>query len=217
LNEPFIEREDLKQAFIKLFKDVSDDKDVEIEKNKDFEKYIGSMDELMNQHLKVNPKVGLDSNDSKDVEERINRFGTNKFEEEEIKPFYEFILEALEDDMLRILIVASIVSLVVGIVKEGLKTGWIEGTAISSAVLLVVSITSFLNWKKDRQFQNLSKEFKIKSVDVKRNGLKKKIDQEELLVGDLLYLNIGDIIPVDGVLIEGDVSLDVSALTVKAN
>jgi P-type Ca2+ transporter type 2B len=212
LNEPFIEREDLKKAFIKLFKDVSDDKDVEHEKNKDFEKHIGSVDELLHQHLKVNTRLGLDPNDLKDIEERTKKFGTNKFAEEEIKPFYEFILEALEDAMLRVLIAASIVSLVVGILKEGLATGWIEGTAISSAVLLVVSITSFLNWKKDRQFQNLSKEFKIKSVDVKRNGLKKKIDQEEILAGDLLYLNIGDIIPVDGVLIEGDVSLDVSAL-----
>ena len=60
--------------------------------------------------------------------------------------------------------------------------------------------------------RNLSKEFKIKNVDVKRNGMKKKIDQEELLTGDLLYLNIGDILTVDGILIEGEVSLDVSAI-----
>jgi len=212
LNEPFIEKVDLKKAFIKLFKDVSEDKDVEIEKKKDFETHIGSVEELLKTHLKVNPKQGLDSNDSKDIEERSRKFGTNKFEEEEIKPFYEFIIDALEDDMLRVLIVASLISLAVGIIKEGFATGWIEGTAIFSAVFIVVAITSFLNWKKDRQFQNLSREFKIKNVDVKRNGIKKKIDQEELLAGDLLYLNIGDILTVDGILIEGEVSLDVSAI-----
>jgi Ca2+ transporting ATPase len=212
LNEPFIERVDLKKAFIKLFKDVSEDKDVEIEKKKDFEAHVGSVEELLKTHLKVNPKIGLDPNDSKDIEERTNKFGTNKFEEEEIKPFYEFIIDSFEDAMLRVLVLASLISLIVGIIKEGLSTGWIEGTAIFSAVFIVVAITSFLNWKKDRQFINLSKEFKIKSVDVKRNGVKRKIDQEELLVGDLLYLNIGDILPVDGVLVEGEVALDVSAI-----
>ena len=212
LNEPFIERVDLKKTFIKLFSDVSEDTEVEIEKKQHFERHLNSVDHLLSKHLNVNPKYGLDSNDTKDIEERKQKFGTNKFEEEAVKAIYEFIIDSLEDPMLRVLIVASLISLGVGILKEGLATGWIEGTAIFSAVFIVVTITSFLNWKKDRQFQNLSKAFKIKSVDVKRNGVKKKIDQEDLLVGDLLYLNIGDIIPVDGVLIEGEVSLDVSAL-----
>ena len=55
--------------------------------------------------------------------------------------------------MLRVLIIASLISLCVGILSKGIATGWIEGMAIFSAVFIVVTITSFLNWKKDRQFQ----------------------------------------------------------------
>ena len=75
--------------------------------------------------------------------------------------------------MLRILLIASIVSLIIGVAKDGLKTGWIEGTAIFFAVFLVVTISSYMNYQETEQFLKLSREARLKKVLVIRDGMEK--------------------------------------------
>ena len=100
--------------------------------------------------------------------------------------------------MLRILLNASIVSVIIGVAKDGLKTGWIEGTTIFFAVFLVVTINSYMNYQETEQFLKLSREARFKKVLVIRDGIDKEISFEDILVGDILKLRIGDIINVDG-------------------
>ena len=50
--------------------------------------------------------------------------------------------------MLRVLCVAAIVSLVLGIATEGIEHGWYEGTSILLAVVIIVTVTSGNNWIK---------------------------------------------------------------------
>jgi len=50
--------------------------------------------------------------------------------------------------MLRILCLAAVVSLGLGIATEGLEHGWMEGTSILVAVVIIVSVTSGNNWIK---------------------------------------------------------------------
>jgi P-type Ca2+ transporter type 2B len=163
--------------------------------------------------LNVNPDMGLNVKDSADIAMRKNRFGTNASIENEEIPFMDFVCECFEDKTLQILLAASFVSLVIGILQSGWRTGWIEGVAIFMAVFIVVAITAVNNWSKDRQFNKLNKESKKKFVWVRRDGVKQEINAEELLVGDILYLHIGDILNVDGVLLEGKLSMDESAVT----
>ena len=54
------------------------------------------------------------------------------------------------------------------------------------------------------QFQKLKAENQKKKVLVIRNGIEKEIDDEELLVGDLLVLKLGEIITVDGVFVSNN-------------
>jgi magnesium-transporting ATPase (P-type) len=124
--------------------------------------------------------------------------------------------------MLRILLLASLVSLVIGILQEGLATGWIEGTAIFFAVFMVVLISSIINYNKEKEFNKLSRLNKPKDTFVKRiiqkDGKlvaenKVKISTEDLLVGDINYVGYGDVLKVDGILLEGDIQMDESALT----
>ena len=58
------------------------------------------------------------------------------------------IVESFEDEMLRILCVAAVVSLVLGIATEGIEKGWLEGTSILVAVVIIVTVTSGNNWIK---------------------------------------------------------------------
>ena len=115
-----------------------------------------------------------------------------------LKNSMKMLLKCFEDPMLVTLLIASIVSLAIGLAKDGIKTGWIEGTAIFFAVFLVVSISSYMNYQENEQFLALTREARLKKVLVIRDGMEKEISIEDILVGDILKLRIGDIINVDG-------------------
>lgn len=93
--------------------------------------------------------------------------------------------------MLRILCVAAVVSLVLGIATEGLAHGWMEGTSILVAVVIIVTVTSGNNWVKEQQFKKLTAIANKKKVDVLRKGEVVNIDIEELLVGDIQIVTTG--------------------------
>ena len=67
----------------------------------------------------------------------------------------ELIKEALEDPTLVMLCIAAAVSLVLGI-YENPTTGWIEGTAILAAVVIVVMVASLNDYQKEKQFRKLN-------------------------------------------------------------
>ncbi len=174
---------------------------------------VGCKDGILNA-LQVDQSVGLESSNQVDIENRTKQFGNNAAPDIQEKGIWEFIVESLDDKMLRILLAASGVSLVIGILHEGIAKGWIEGTAIFFAVFIVVSITSFNNWSKEKQFTALNRENQKKNVTVKRDHKEiKEISVYDLLVGDLLNLTIGQVVPVDGIIIKGTISMDESAMT----
>ena len=141
---------------------------------------------------------GLNSSNKGDLEWREKMWGNNHLPPEKENSILAHIIECFEDPTLRVLLVASIVSLIIGVAKDGIKTGWIEGTALFFAVFLVVSISSYMNYQETEQFLKLSRETKLKKVLVIRDGREKEISIEDVLVGDVLKLRIGDIINVDG-------------------
>ena len=154
--------------------------------------------------LRTNLKRGISTNNKVDMEWRTKTFGTNKLPPDKPLRIIDFILECFEDPTLKVLLVSAIISLIIGLLKEGLKTGWIEGSAIFGAVFIVTAISSSLNYNEQLQFQKLKAENQKKKVLVIRNGVEKEIDDEELLVGDLLVLKLGEIISVDGVFVSNN-------------
>lgn len=77
-----------------------------------------------------------------------------------------------------------------------------EGTSILVAVVIIVTVTSGNNWVKEQQFKKLNAIANKKNVNVIRNGNVHNIPVEELLVGDIQIVETGEIISVDGFLIE---------------
>ena len=72
--------------------------------------------------------------------------------------------------MLKILCVAAVVSLTLGIAMEGLAEGWIEGFSILLAVMIITVVASGNNYVKEQQFRKLSEVAAKKDVSVTRNG-----------------------------------------------
>jgi len=150
-----------------------------------------------------------------DLENRVCIFGKNYIEPKPPKSFWMLVWEALEDTILRILIVAALLSLVLGMVIESVETGWIDGFAILVAVAVVSLVTAVNDWQKEKQFRALQGKIdKEQMIDVIRNGVTKKLEITEVVVGDVCQLKYGDLIPADGILLQGsDLKVDESSLT----
>ena len=161
--------------------------------------------------LKTNTETGL-----KDFEKREEVFGSNKVFVEPVPPFCSYVWEALKDLMVRILIVAAIVSIVLGCTfSDDPSKDWIDGVSIVIAVLVVVLVGSITDYQKEQKFHELN-EVQAEGTKYKliRNGQPEDHISDDLLVGDLIMINYGDIMAADILLIEGNgIKMDESALT----
>ncbi|KAK9678466.1 hypothetical protein RND81_11G213300 [Saponaria officinalis] len=141
-------------------------------------------------------------------------FGINKFAEPELRSFWVFVWEALQDMTLMILGVCAFVSLIVGIAMEGWPHGAHDGLGIVASILLVVFVTATSDYRQSLQFRDLDKEKKKIAIQVTRNGFRQKMSIYELLPGDIVHLSIGDQVPADGLFLSGfSVLIDESSLT----
>ncbi|GKU86490.1 hypothetical protein SLEP1_g1007 [Rubroshorea leprosula] len=98
--------------------------------------------------------------------------------------------------------------------EHGGKEGWYEGGSIFVAVFLVVVVSAFSNFRQEIQFHKLSKISDNIEVDVVRDSRRRPISIFDLVVGDVVYLKIGDQIPADGLFLTGhSLQVDESSMT----
>jgi P-type Ca2+ transporter type 2B len=162
-------------------------------------------------------KMGIPG-DENDLRERESVFATNRKPLIKPKSFLELLCGALEDFTLRILLVASILSIAieVGTAKEEeRKTKWVDGFAIFVAVLICATVASVNDYQKERQFQKLNQVADDrKQVSLMRGGNLMNIHMSEVMVGDIVLLSEGMEVPADGYVFESaDVTTDESAMT----
>lgn len=145
---------------------------------------------------------------------RQEMFGINKFAEAQLRSFWVFVWEALQDMTLMILGVCAFVSLIVGVATEGWPKGAHDGLGIVASILLVVFVTATSDYRQSLQFRDLDKEKKKIAIQVTRNGYRQKMSIYDLLPGDIVHLCIGDQVPADGLFVSGfSVLIDESSLT----
>ena len=171
---------------------------------------FGGVDVIL-QKLKTSETTGITS-----VTNRENDFGSNKVFVEPVPPFCAYVWESLEDLMIRILIIAAIVQIVLGAtLSDDPGKDWIDGLSIIIAVLVVVCVGSITNWQKENKFHELNDlQNEGTRYKVIRNGKPNEIASDDLLVGDIIYIMVGDIMPADLMLLNGNgVKIDESALT----
>ena len=165
--------------------------------------------------LKTDIEKGIDS-----VEGREEAFGSNKVFTEPVHHFCSFVWNALKDLMVRILIIAAIVSIILGVAfSEDKSKDWVDGVSIVVAVLVVVLVGSITDYQKELKFHELNEEQEKGTVyKIIRNGVPEDHMSDDLLVGDIIMINYGDIIAADILLLEGNgIKIDESALTGESN
>ena len=191
--------------------------------------------ESVGNKISTNLSEGISINE---VERRRLAYGSNAKQKKPLRTILQILCSVLEDFMLRILIVASIVTIIVNlIVEEEKATGsfiykylaWIDGVAIFFAVLIVCLVSTINDYKKERQFEKLNETAESeKTVHCFRKGLPmediqvgdkiekhpKRVHIDDLVVGDVIRIETGKTIPADAILIEGkDIEMDESAVT----
>ncbi|XP_053932362.1 plasma membrane calcium-transporting ATPase 2 isoform X5 [Cuculus canorus] len=183
--------------------------------------------------LKTSPTEGL-AGTAADLEKRKVIFGKNFIPPKKPKTFLQLVWEALQDVTLIILEIAAIISLGLSFYQppgegnEGCGTatggaedegeaeaGWIEGAAILLSVICVVLVTAFNDWSKEKQFRGLQSRIEQEQkFTVVRGGQVIQIPVAEIVVGDIAQVKYGDLLPADGIFIQGnDLKIDESSLT----
>ncbi|KAL2021253.1 hypothetical protein VTK56DRAFT_7332 [Thermocarpiscus australiensis] len=149
-------------------------------------------------------------------------FRDNRLPEKKGKSLLQLMWITYNDKVLILLSIAAVISLAIGLYQTfddqhdptNPDVEWIEGVAIIAAIVIVVLVGSLNDYQKERQFAKLNRKKQDRLVKAVRSGKTIEISVFDVLVGDVLHLEPGDMVPVDGILIEGfNVKCDESQAT----
>ncbi|KAH8144385.1 uncharacterized protein LAJ45_11631 [Morchella importuna] len=128
------------------------------------------------------------------------------------KSIWMLMWEQYQDKILLLLTGAAVISLGLGLYETfGVEhapgsppaVDWIEGVAIVVAIIIVVLVGSLNDWQKERQFVKLNEKKEDRVVKAIRSGKSIQLSVHEILVGDILHIEPGDLIPADGIFVHG--------------
>ena len=143
--------------------------------------------------------------------DRLRVFKDNRIPTRKGKGLLLLMWIALQDKVLIMLSIAAVISLAVGIYQtvgmkhddEEPKVEWVEGVAIVVAIAIVVLTSSIVDWSKEHRFAKLNRKKQDRFIRAVRSGETTEISIHDIMAGDVVLLEPGDVVPADGILIEG--------------
>ncbi|KAF9407184.1 hypothetical protein BGZ94_002802, partial [Podila epigama] len=136
--------------------------------------------------------------------------------------FFSLVKKAYDDRTLILLSIAALVSLCVSFYEDygphhpedEPRVGWVEGTAILAAVAAVVFTNAINDYQKERQFRKLNAKKDDRCVKLLRDGREQEVNIKEIQVGDVLLMEPGDLLAVDGIILKShNITCDESSAT----
>lgn len=144
----------------------------------------------------------------KEVQKSRELYGTNIITSKKQEGFLGLLISSFGDPMIRILLIAL-----------GIKTifliqnfDWYETVGIVIAIFVASFISSISEYGSEKAFAKLQEESAKIKCRVRRNNKVVEIKIDEVVVGDIVLLEAGDRVPADGILIEGELTVDESSL-----
>ena len=136
-------------------------------------------------HLQTDPQKGLSK---EDVRERRRQFGENRLERQRRKPIPLIFLEQFLDPVIYVLLAAAALGFAFG--------EFIEAVAVLVVILITATIGFVMEWQARRSMEALRKMSEVMTT-VLRDGKSQSVRADELVPGDLLALEAGDVAPAD--------------------
>ena len=147
---------------------------------------------------------------AEEVESSRARYGANVLTPPRRKSLWILYLEKYEDPIIRILLVAAVVSLVLAFVEND----FVETIGIILAVFFATTVGFYFERDAARKFDVLTALDEEQPVKVLRDGMIQQIPRHDVVVGDVVIVETGDEVPADGTLFEAvDLQVDESSLT----
>ena len=162
--------------------------------------YLQTKDEVLKEF-----KTSIDGLSTKQAEENLAKYGKNALVEGKKKTAFQVFLEQFKDLMVIILIIAAVISAF---------TGDLESTLVIIAVLILNAILGTVQHVKAEKSLESLKSLSSPSAKVLRNGEKIKIDSKDVVPGDIMLLEAGDMVTADGRILDNySLQVNESSLT----
>ncbi len=162
--------------------------------------YLQTKDEVLKEF-----KTGSGGLSTKQAEENLAKYGKNALVEGKKKTAFQVFLEQFKDLMVIILIIAAVISAF---------TGDLESTLVIIAVLILNAILGTVQHVKAEKSLESLKSLSSPSAKVLRNGEKIEIDSKDVVPGDIMLLEAGDMVTADGRILDNySLQVNESSLT----
>ena len=123
------------------------------------------------------------------VKERLDEYGNNELVEGKKKSLLEVFLSQFCDLLVIILIIAAVISAI---------SGNVESTIVIIAVLILNAILGTVQYSKAQKSLDSLKSLSAPCAKVRRNGVKMAVASKDIVPGDILELEAGDLVVADG-------------------
>ena len=145
-----------------------------------------------------------------EVAESRRLHGDNLITPPREEPAWRLLADKFRDPIIRILLLAAVLSLAVGFVHRDFT----ESAGIICAIVLATCVGFAFEWDARRRFRRLNRVNDDVPVRVMRGGVMCEIPRREVVVGDLIVIESGEEVPADGELVEAvSLKIDESTLT----
>lgn len=139
------------------------------------------------------------------VSQRLQEYGENVLKEQGKKSVMAVFIGQFADLLVVILVIAAVVSML---------SGNVESTIVIFAVIILNAVLGTVQYVKAEKSLDSLKELSAPKAKVLRDGIKKEIESKEIVPGDVLQLEAGDMIVADGRIIANySLQVNESALT----
>ena len=153
-------------------------------------------------------KTGRSGLSREEAGKRLKEYGKNRLRETKQKAWWQVFLEQFQDLLVQILIGAALVSI---------ASGNRESAIVIFAVLLLNAVLGTVQHENARKSLESLKALSAPSAQVIRGGRRQKIPASEVVPGDILVLETGDLAAADGRILESSsLFLNESSLTGEA-
>lgn len=149
---------------------------------------------------------------SGEVEEQRKKYGSNSISIKKSNKFINILITSLSDPIIKILLIA----LAIKVIFLFSSFDWYETIGIVIAIFVASFISSISEYGSEKAFIKLQEEASKIKCRVKRDGKLQEISIDDVVVGDIISLEVGDKIPADGYLVSGELTVDESSLNGEA-
>ena len=153
---------------------------------------------------------------SAEVQASKNAHGDNRLSSKEDNSLLSIFVEAFQDQWILILLAAlglKIIFNFVGMIFPAIgEANWYEAISLIFAILMSTGFSAVSQYRNEQKFNTLQEEASKTNAKVYRDGKLKEILVDDIVKGDQILLQSGDKIPVDGIILEGELKVNQAVL-----